>query len=114
MHIGQRIKDGWENLAEKYELEIETNGILPLIHFGFKYDNALAYKTFFTQEMLKEGFLAGPGVYASLAHTDELVDKYLGACGRVFEKVKNARDKSMDITMLLDGPVCHAGFERLN
>ncbi len=114
VHIGQRIKDGWENLAEKYELEIETNGILPLIHFGFKYDNALAYKTFFTQEMLKEGFLAGPGVYASLAHTDELVDKYLGACGRVFEKVKNARDKSMDITMLLDGPVCHAGFERLN
>ena len=113
VHIGQRIKDGWENLAEKYELEIETNGILPLIHFGFKYDNALAYKTFFTQEMLKEGFLAGPGVYASLAHTDELVDKYLGACGRVFEKVKNARDKSMDITMLLDGPVCHAGFERL-
>ena len=114
VHIGQRIKDGWENLAEKYELEIETNGILPLIHFGFKYDNALAYKTFFTQEMLKEGFLAGPGVYTSLAHTDELVDKYLGACGRVFEKVKNARDKSMDITMLLDGPVCHAGFERLN
>ena len=114
VHIGQRIKEGWENLAEKYELEIETNGILPLIHFGFKYDNALAYKTFFTQEMLKEGFLAGPGVYASLAHTDELVDKYLEACGRVFEKVKNARDKSMDITMLLDGPVCHAGFERLN
>lgn len=114
VHIGQRIKDGWENLAEKYELEIETNGILPLIHFGFKYDNALAYKTFFTQEMLKEGFLAGPGVYASLAHTDELVDQYLEACGRVFEKVKNAHDKSMDITMLLDGPVCHAGFERLN
>lgn len=114
IHVGQRVKEGWERLAQKHGLEIETNGILPLIHFGFKYDNALAYKTFFTQEMLKEGFLAGPGVYASLAHTDELIDKYLKACDRVFAKIEELNKKNQDITALLEGPVCHAGFERLN
>lgn len=114
MHVGQRVKEGWENLAKKHNLDIETNGILPLIHFGFKYENPLAYKTFFTQEMLKEGFLAALGVYASLAHTDELIDKYLEACDRVFGKIEAAHANNKDICELLDGPVCHAGFERLN
>ena len=114
MHVGQRIKDGWENLAQKHNLSIETNGILPLIHFGFMYENPLAYKTFFTQEMLKEGFLAGLGVYASLAHTDKMIDKYLQACDRVFEKIEVVHKQQRDINEMLDGPVCHAGFERLN
>lgn len=112
--VGQRIKDGWERLAQKHGLEIETNGILPLIHFGFKYDNQLAYKTFFTQEMLKEGFLAGPGVYASLAHTDDLIIRYLEACDKVFERIEVAHCNEEDINSLLEGPMCHAGFERLN
>jgi glutamate-1-semialdehyde aminotransferase len=114
LHVGERVEKGWKELAEKHHLSIETNGILPLKHFAFEYENPLAYKTFFTQEMLKLGFLAGPGVYASLAHTDELVDKYLEACDSVFGEIEHARAEGKDIETLLEGPVCHAGFERLN
>lgn len=113
-HVGTRVSEGWRRLAEKYSLDIEISGILPLIHFGFRYENPLACKTFFTQEMLKEGFLAGNGVYASLAHTDDLIDKYLNACDKVFARIAKVHDEGKDIVECLEGPVCHAGFERLN
>ncbi len=114
IEVGQRISDGWKALAEKYGLKLHINGILPLIHFAFCYDNPLAYKTFFTQEMLKEGFLAGVGLYASLAHTDELIDKYFVSCEKVFAKIAEIIKNGKNILDYLDGPVCHAGFERLN
>jgi glutamate-1-semialdehyde aminotransferase len=112
--VGQQISDGWRMLADKHDLQIKITGILPLIHFGFSYENPLAYKTYFTQEMLKEGFLAGNGVYASLAHTDELIGQYLEACDRTFAKIADVVHEGKNITENLAGPICHAGFERLN
>lgn len=114
IEVGQKISDGWTRLANKYGLKIHIGGILPLIHFGFAYDNPLAYKTFFTQEMLKEGFLAGVGVYASLAHTDELIDKYFVSCEKVFASIAKILESDKNIVDYLDGPICHSGFERLN
>lgn len=114
VEVGTKISEGWKMLGEKYGLKLHINGILPLIHFAFQYENPLAYKTYFTQEMLKEGFLAGPGVYASLAHTDEIIDMYFEACDRTFAKVSDIINNGKNIVEYLDGPVCHAGFERLN
>ena len=114
IEVGTKISEGWKMLGEKYGLKLHINGILPLIHFAFQYENPLAYKTYFTQEMLKEGFLAGPGVYASLAHTDEIIDMYFEACDRTFAKVSDIINNGKNIVEYLDGPVCHAGFERLN
>ena len=57
--VGKKISDIWKSNAEKYNLNMRISGILPLIHFTLDYENPLAYKTYFTQEMLKEGFLAG-------------------------------------------------------
>jgi glutamate-1-semialdehyde aminotransferase len=112
--VGTKISEGWKSLETKYYIKLQIGGILPLIHMAFDYENPLTYKTFFTQEMLKEGFLAGPGVYASLAHTDEIIDKYMAACDRTFAKVAKILENKEDITNYLDGPICHAGFERLN
>ncbi len=113
-HVGELISKGWKQAAEKAGVHITVSGILPLIHFSFNYDNQLAYKTYFTQEMLKEGYLAGPSVYASYAHKDSMIVDYIAACERVFEKVGKIILKGEEITNYLDGPVCHAGFERLN
>ena len=112
--VGKRISEGWKKLAQKYDLQLQISGILPLIHFAFDYDEPLVYKTYFTQEMLKEGFLAGTGVYASLAHTDELIDLYFEACDKVFGKIAQIRQSGKSVRMFLEGPVCHSGFERLN
>lgn len=113
-HIGAKVQKGWKKISERTGVDIQISGILPLSHFEFKYSNALAYKTFFTQEMLAEGFLAGTGIYVSLAHTDEIIGRYLDTVERVFGKIGDTTKKDKDIIDYLQGPICHAGFERLN
>ena len=89
------------------------SGIYPLSHFEFEYENSLAYKTFFTQEMLELGFLAATGFYMSYAHTQEILDKYYEAFEIVLEKIEKIIETGDNIEKYID-EVCHAGFERLN
>lgn len=112
--VGKCIKEGWIKIAEKTGVNIQISGILPLIHFEFKYENPLMCKTYFTQQMLKEGYLAGTGVYASMAHTDNIIQEYLEVCEKVFQEIAEIHSKGKKIVEYLNGPVCHAGFERLN
>lgn len=113
-HVGRKVREIWQEAANKYNVKIHIFGILPLIHFGFEYENPLAYKTYFTQEMLSEGFLAANGVYASLAHTDDVLEKYKAACDKVFSKIGDIVQSSRNVEDYLRGSVCHAGFARLN
>lgn len=112
--VGEKIRAGWKKIGEDTGVKIYISGIVPLSHFEFEYPNALAYKTYFTQEMLKRGFLAATGVYTSLAHTDEIINIYLSACREVFEAIAVCHSKDIPISEVLDGSVCHSGFERLN
>jgi len=112
--VGEKICAGWEKISGDTGVKICISGILPLSHFEFDYGNALAYKTYFTQEMLRRGFLAATGLYASLAHTDEIIEKYLTACREVFDLIGECNDKGGSIESLLESAVCHSGFERLN
>ena len=112
--VGGRVKEGWLRAAERQGIKIHVSGILPLIHFEFLYENPLIYKTFFTQQMLKKGYLAATGLYVSLAHTESIIEEYLAACENVFEEIGKICLEGKEIMEYLDGPVCHAGFERLN
>lgn len=112
MKVGKRVQDGWMRLAKEHGLTISVSGILPLGHFSFKYQNPLVLKTLFTQEMLKGGFLASTGFYASYAHKDRHVDAYLVAVCRAFNIVKKAVESNKP-EKYLKGPVCHSGFTRL-
>lgn len=113
-YVGTKVKKIWEETAKKNGIKIHIFGILPLIHFAFEYEDGLALKTYFTQEMLTEGFLAANGVYASYAHNDEVLEKYKKACDVVFGKIAGIFASGKDIRDSLNGPVCHSGFERLN
>lgn len=113
-HVGQTVRDGWSKAAKQNAINIHISGILPLIHFDFEYENPLVYKTYFTQEMLKKGFLAAGAVYASYAHTDQRIEEYMDAVNSVFEEISRLRRSGVDIEKKLECAVCHAGFERLN
>lgn len=112
--IGEMVRDGWHKAAECANIKIHTSGILPLLHFEFDYDNALAYKTYFTQEMLKLGYLAATGLYTSYSHTVDIISDYLDACKTVFRKISDIHSKGGLIADYLQSGVCHSGFERLN
>jgi hypothetical protein len=63
--------------------------------------------------MLKRGFLASLSVYVSYAHKDEHIEKYLQAVDEIFGQVRKAIDQN-NIAAMLEGPVVHKGFKRLN
>lgn len=110
--IGEMVQNGWTNLADQVGIKIHVSGIPPLAHFEFHCEDSLAVKTYFTQEMLKKGFLATNAFYASYAHTLEDVNAYLAAIHGVFRDIAKAQ-ASGDISICLDGPVCQTGFQRL-
>jgi glutamate-1-semialdehyde 2,1-aminomutase len=111
--IGETIRAGWSALAEKYRLEIEHFGLPSLAGFSFKSPKRLEFKTLVTQEMLKKSYLASNAVYACTAHTQEILSGYFDALDPVFAMVADCENGAI-IEDMLEGPVCHAGFARLN
>jgi glutamate-1-semialdehyde 2,1-aminomutase len=110
---GLNIRQGWQNLADKHGLKINHWGLAALTGFTFQSENALAYKTLITQEMLAKGYLAGNSVYVCIDHTAEVVAGFFEALDPIFELIKQCED-GRDVMTLLKGPICHGGFKRLN
>ena len=111
--IGGGISKQWKNLANKYDLNITTWGLPALSGFTFDSPNSLSYKTLITQEMLKKGYLAANSVYACTEHKQEIVDGYFAELDPIFGTIKQCED-GLDVSTLLEGPLCHSGFKRLN
>ncbi|MFY8350050.1 aminotransferase class III-fold pyridoxal phosphate-dependent enzyme [Pseudoalteromonas sp. SSM20] len=114
MSIGQYLKLGLSQVAEETGFDLKIIGIDSVPIFIFPGDNPLATKTLFTQEMLKRGYLASNVIYLSIAHTTELIDKYLDTVKEVFTMIKNAMEQGIDLKTLIENEVCHSGFQRLN
>lgn len=112
--IGKKVQSGWQHLANIHGLSISLSGIPALSTYSFNSENALVYKTFIAQEMLKKGFLASTNFYACTEHKDEMLESYFNALDEVFSVIAETERGEKDLTGLLLGPVCHSGFKRLN
>ncbi len=110
---GRTIKAGWEELAQNHGLNIRVAGLSAIPSFSFLSPNALAYKSLITQEMLARGYLASNLVFPCIDHTPEVLDGYFGNMDAIFSLIKECED-GRDVHGLLNGPVCHGGFKRLN
>ena len=64
--------------------------------------------------MLKNSILASNSVYTSIAHTNECLDKYSDNLNEIFKIIKSCQKGVKNIDTLIEGPVCHNGFYRLN
>ena len=111
--IGLKLRKEWQNLADRHGLKISHNGLPALTGFTFKSPKALEYKTLLTQEMLKRGYLATTNCYTSLAHTQDILDPYLNNIDEIFALIAEC-ESGRSVDELLEGPVCHSGFKRLN
>lgn len=110
--MGKMVQEGWKAAATNNGLDIHVGGLYPLSHFSFTHSEPLVLKTLFTQWMLDRGFLATTAFYASYAHKETHVRKYLAAVDAVFDRIARAV-ASGNPRRCLKGPVCHAGFKRL-
>ncbi len=112
--IGNKMRQGWLQLADEHNLKITISGIPSLSTYSFNSDKALEYKTFIAQEMLAKGYLASTNFYASTAHNEENLKVYFEALNDVYSIISDCEKGIKNIDELLNGPVCHGGFKRLN
>jgi len=110
---GKDIEKIWKKLAKKYNLPLVTMGLPALIKMKFVCKSNLAYKTLITQEMLKQGYLAGNSVYVCTEHTKIILEEYSKALDKVFSLISDC-EQGRSIEKLLEGPVCYSDFQRLN
>jgi|TARA_B110000971_G_scaffold40588_1_gene39792 glutamate-1-semialdehyde 2,1-aminomutase len=111
--IGNEISKIWKKLAHKHNLPLAIFGIPSLIKMKFEPDKNLLYKTLVTQEMLKRGYLVGNSVYTCTEHTYDILKDYEATLDEVFSMIAKC-EKNQSVEELLDGPVCHSDFRRLN
>jgi len=108
---GKAIKKCWSSAAKKAGIKINISGIDPLATFAFADKNkSLEMMTFYIQEMLNKGFLAGPSFYANYAVTDRDIGDFSKACEEIFKKIAN--HPNIESSLLSD--VKHTTFQRLN
>jgi glutamate-1-semialdehyde 2,1-aminomutase len=110
---GKNISSRWKLLGEKYDLPLVTWGLPALSGFTITGEDSLAYKTYITQEMLKQGILASNCVYVCTEHSSEVVDRYFEFLDPMFATIKECGGGG-EIMQLLESPVCHGSFKRLN
>jgi len=110
--VGESVQSGWQAAAGRHGLSISTQGIPPLAHFNFDYENGQAIRTLFTQEMLNKGFLATNAFYACYAHEGSHIANYLDELDKTFAVIAEAIEQNK-VEKLLKGPVARSGFHRL-
>jgi glutamate-1-semialdehyde 2,1-aminomutase len=110
---GSKIGIRWQALADKYAIPIKINGLPSMIGFQIDSQDWLKYKTYITQEMLKEGYLASNVVYVCTEHNENIIDNYFHILDSIFNVISEC-ESGLSIDSLLEGPICHSGFDRLN
>ena len=109
-NYGKKIKNGWLKNAEKNSIQIVISGQDSIPYLSFDYKNNLEILTYFTQEMLKKGFLAGGQVATSFAYNNKIINKYLNAVDEVFGKIRFCLNNNK---FPLKGEIKHSTFKRL-
>jgi glutamate-1-semialdehyde aminotransferase len=110
---GRKIQSFWHSAFTDFPFEIHFTGIPSLAGFGSVDPRFGLLKTYLTQELLSRGILASNILYSSVAHTSSDHDSYLDAFSTVLEKAKVAILND-SLASLLNGPISHQGFRRLN
>ena len=110
---GAHATQGWRRLAAKHELKITISGWPALCTFSFDDASAApALRTLLTQEMLERGYLANTAFYPTLAHTPQVIERYLSVLDDVFAILRDTLADG-DVAGRLKGPIAHSGFGRL-
>ena len=109
-NYGKMIKKGWREIAKKNNINIDISGqdCIPVLRFD--YPNNMEILTYFTQEMLNKGFLAGAQVATSYAYNNKIIKKYLKSADTVFRKIRNCLEVGK---FPLKGSIKHSTFRRL-
>jgi glutamate-1-semialdehyde 2,1-aminomutase len=108
---GFQMTQIWTSIAKKHNVKISISGLPALTSFTFDDERGLKFKTYLTQQMLKNGILASNSFYASTEHTPSNLETYSNILEEVFYNIDLNK---YNIDRLIESPICHSGFKRLN
>ncbi len=109
--IGASVQRNWEKLGADQGLVVIAGGLPALANFNIDGFDALEVKTFITTRMLDRGYLASNSMYASIAHTDEVLEQYYVNLSEVFGEISKLGPEGIGAT--LTNGTAQAGFKRL-
>ena len=112
--IGKDVGERWVILGKKYQLPVKVNGLPSMVGFTIQSSDWLKYKTYITQEMLKENILASNIMYVCTEHSQYDIDNYFQILDPIMKTISACENDDVLIDSLLNSPVCHSGFKRLN
>lgn len=110
--IGLTVAERWRQLGRQVGLPIVTQGIPAISSFAVEGFDALAVRTFITEQLLASRFLAGTALYASIAHEDADLDAYFETLEPVLLTLASCATND-DLSALLPNGVAQRGFQRL-
>jgi glutamate-1-semialdehyde 2,1-aminomutase len=105
-------RDGLKRAVARHGLPLKLEGHPAITSITFDHPQNAALGTLMTVRMLDHDILAGSRFYATLAHRDEHVQRYVGAADIVFAGLA-AAIAADDIESRIGGPVRSSGFARL-
>ena len=108
---GKYINLQWKILSKKYDIPINISGIESITQFSFKRDNIL-YKTFITQELLKNRILGSNLIFLNIFHDKKKIDYYISKLDKVFYKIRQIKDNK-EKKNILAGKISKVSFKRL-
>ena len=112
--LGNYMRRIWKKNAKKYDINITINGLVPVSTYYFNHKDNLKFKTYLSQEFLKNGFLASTNFYSSIAHNERILDNYSDILDEIYSVINDCIKGNKRIDNLLNNQVCHSGFKRLN
>lgn len=114
IRVGNLMRAGWRQAAEKAGLKLHTIGLPSLIQFNLEleYEDETVLRTLFTQIMLEKGYLAYSQFKPSFAHQEYHIEEYLADVMDTFTILTQAVAQG-DAASRLKGPPAQRGFYRL-
>jgi glutamate-1-semialdehyde 2,1-aminomutase len=109
--IGLAVNERWRELASSAGLELTVAGLPAISAFSVPGRDPSTIRTFVIHSLLAQGYLAANAIYASIAHTDDVLDPYLEALSGVMATVAARSDEEL-LASLPDG-ASRTGFGRL-
>ena len=82
--IGSMLRQGLAEAAARHGLPLTLAGHAAITSIAFDHPKNAALGTLFTVRMMERGILASSSFYASLAHQDSHVARYLEAAGPIY------------------------------
>lgn len=111
---GKYLKKEIKKISKKNKLNVQISGLDACPSFKIISDDWLKYKTLISKKMLERSILAANTTYLSIYHNKKLIDKYIEELSKIFKLIFLCEKKSAKINDVLNTPVCHTGFKRLN